>query len=159
MPKQSKDETLRKWKAAVDLRVAGCTYDQIAEQVGYKNKSGARAAVLGSLSTDLRESVQALKAMEDRRLDKYLREMETNGDPERIKVKLAISKNRRDLHGLDAPAKQEHSGPDGTPIRIEASAPAAPDILGLREAILSGDNGTVKPDGGNDRAGGNGTSH
>lgn len=67
-------------REAVRLRADGLGYDEIAEQLGYANESGARAAVGRALARSADPDVERLRQIEVRRLESYrmglLRELE-----------------------------------------------------------------------------------
>ena len=93
---------------ALELRKAGCTYQQIAEQLGYANAKGAHKAVASALKATLREPADALRELELARLDTMLlalwRKVQA-GDEHAIDRALKISERRARLLGLDAPAE------------------------------------------------------
>jgi hypothetical protein len=62
---KAKDKQLQ----ALTLRKAGATYEQIAEAVGYRDKSGARKAVEAALRETLREPAEEVRELERMRLD------------------------------------------------------------------------------------------
>lgn len=119
--------------AACRLRVQGLSYDQIAEALGFSDRSGARRAVQRALAATVREDAQELIALEAARLDDLTWHLQrvintrhyavTFGgklaaDPETGEL-LAddgpvvaaarelrqVSESRRKLLGLDAPAR------------------------------------------------------
>lgn len=97
---------------AVRLRMSGATYDQIAKQCGYTDKSTARKAVMRSLVAVEAESVSELRLLENARLDSdemVLRTIIANGSnkaADRIRAidsRLRLAARRARLNGLDAP--------------------------------------------------------
>lgn len=58
-----------KQKKALELRLAGVTYQQIAEAVGYSNPSVAHRAVKSALDAIPKEAAESLRDMELARLD------------------------------------------------------------------------------------------
>jgi hypothetical protein len=98
----------------VRRRVAGFTYQQIADELGYSDKSSARDAVLRALDRTERHDVATLRALEDERLDLVTRTMMTimldpNAQPKaRISAASQIvrtSARRARMNGLDAPTR------------------------------------------------------
>lgn len=96
----------------IRLRVAGMTYDQLAVEGGYADASGARSAILRALRRHEAEAVNDLRTLEDARIDSVVRTAtEIQGDRGmspivRLRAAdtlLRAGKQRRDLHGLDAP--------------------------------------------------------
>ena len=101
---------------ALDLRIAGATYEQIAERLGYAGRAAAYRGVQAILKRREQEPADELRKMEGERLDRLqlgLWNQAANGDREAIDRLLRLMKRRADLFGLDAPAKIEQSGPGG----------------------------------------------
>lgn len=115
---------------AIQMRIAGYSYDVIAEQLGYANRSCAYKAVMTGLRRYIQEPAEELREIELDRLDALwqvaFREV-SKGNLGAIDYCLRIMKRRADLLGLDAPAKQELSGPDGTPPVMILEVVRAPD--------------------------------
>lgn len=65
----SKATAAEKRKQALDLRRAGWTFEDIAAEVGYANKSGAARAVKQGIADITRESASELLELELARLD------------------------------------------------------------------------------------------
>lgn len=91
---------------AVRMRLMGVTYEEIARQLGYADRSGARTIVIDALSKQEAESVALLRKVENERLNRVL----VGIWPDAIKGKLAavdrvirISERLARLNGLDAP--------------------------------------------------------
>ncbi|MCL5942763.1 MAG: hypothetical protein M1325_04475 [Actinobacteria bacterium] len=108
---------------ALELRLGGATYEQIAARLGYKNRSGALRAVLRSLDRLIEpQEVEQLRRLELERLDRLLLGIwysAVHGEAQAIDRVLKILERRARLLGLDAPVRQEHSGPGGGPIQHE----------------------------------------
>jgi hypothetical protein len=128
---------------AFALRVKGLSYRDIAAEMGcsvgwaYKLVSDE----LAKLQAESAEKAAELRQIELERLDGMLvamREDIDKGDARKIETALKIMERRAKLLGLDAPTKQEVSGPDGGAIPIED----ARSMLAERIAALAG-----KPDG------------
>ena len=97
--------TARRAKA-VALRIAGLSYSQIAEQVGYSDKSAARHAVMQSLDGIMVENVERLREVEAMRLDRLqaaVWQRAMSGDDAAIRTALRIIESRARLLGLNAP--------------------------------------------------------
>jgi hypothetical protein len=125
---------------ALELRLAGVTYEQIATQLGYASRSGAHRAVESALKQTLREPAEALRELSAQRLDRAttaLWRRVQDGDAHAIDVLLRIEARRARLLGLDAPASLEQSACESVVrlIRLEPG-PAAqmPDGNGDQEA-------------------------
>src|SRR5206468_8605205 len=56
-------------RAAIELRTADCTYQQIADALDYKSAAGARSAVIRGLGRWMREGDEDLRALELERTD------------------------------------------------------------------------------------------
>jgi hypothetical protein len=126
-------ETADRDAKACRLRVQGLSYDQIAQALGFRDRSGARRAVQRALAATVREDAMELVALETERLDDVTRHLQRvitarhyaltpSGqlarNPETGEL-LAdygpviaaarelrqVSESRRKLLGLDAPAK------------------------------------------------------
>lgn len=99
------EERVRAQKA-LDLRLAGLTYRDIAESLEYADESGARKAVDRLLRKVEHEGVADLRQVEGQRLDKMQRAVWVNavsGNLDAIKAVLQIMDRRAKLFGLNAP--------------------------------------------------------
>ncbi|UQS95215.1 hypothetical protein Pam4_72 [Pseudanabaena phage Pam4] len=94
------------------LRTQGLTYEQIAEQTGYADASGARHALLRALARHEAENVSELRAIENMRLDADERTLraiiaDRASTPEQrmraVDARTRLSARRARLNGLDAP--------------------------------------------------------
>jgi len=104
---QRKLEALQKRNQALDLRLFGFTYQQIADKLGY-TKQAAFKAISAALDAIPRENADRLRALEVDRLDRMLAILAkrvTTGDLGAIDRWLRISERRCRLLGLDAPTK------------------------------------------------------
>ncbi|MEC3853459.1 hypothetical protein [Paenarthrobacter ureafaciens] len=104
---------------AVQLKTAGKTYDEIATEVGYTNRSAARKAVVRALERRPAESVEEMRTVEGLRLDmltasvwKIINDPEATFDEQikAINAAVRISDSRAKLFGLYAPVKVEAKG-------------------------------------------------
>ncbi len=89
---------------ALELRKAGCTYQQIKAQLGYHHTSSAQAAVTAALKYMLKEPTDEVRAMEAARLDSLLMAVwpaAVKGDHQAIDRALKIMDRRARLLGLD----------------------------------------------------------
>ena len=102
-----------KGQQAIKLRMAGATINQIAEQLGYANDSGAYKAIMRELeqtAQDMGESTEAVRQLEIKRLDQMLFPIWNQvltGDQGAIGTALKIQERRAALLGLDAPKQIE----------------------------------------------------
>ena len=106
---------------AVALRRQGKTFEEIATEVGYANKSSAFRAVDQALKAAVREQAVELIQLETERLDAMLAALWPKiegGDARSIDTALRLSERRAKLLGLDAAQQVQHSGPDGGAIPV-----------------------------------------
>lgn len=98
--------------AAVQMRIAGHTLQQIADALGYRSVEGARKAVLAAMAAAARpEEASALRALELQRLDKLFAkswQAAMEGDGEQCDRCLKIMARRAKLCGLDQPPVQRY---------------------------------------------------
>jgi len=98
---------------AIQLRLAGATFAQIAEKVGYRGPQGAQSAVkrgLARIRGKAEEIAEVLRGVEDSRYDRILRAIDPQvrqGHLGAVDRALRVSKARRELWGLDAPTKTD----------------------------------------------------
>ena len=95
-------------RLAVEARRAGAAYDDIARQLGYRDKSGAYRAVRAGLAKALREPADDLRALELARLDRLQLahwQKAAAGDAAATHTVLKIMERRAKLLGLDAPIR------------------------------------------------------
>lgn len=127
-------------KRALELRQAGATYEEIAEALGYEDRSGPYRAVKNALEELPREAAVELRRLEAMRLDRlqraiWVRALGSGGDvpvpPDLRAVDrvLEIQKRRANLFGLDAPKRTEVTGAEGGPIEIEDAKAVLTDRL------------------------------
>lgn len=117
-------------RKALQLRMAGATFQAIADQCGYKNAQRAHEAVKRAIKAIPRQEATEIKQMEADRLDRLMLaiwERATKGDTEATDRILKIMKRRADLLGLDAPAKHELGGLGGGAIPILTVESVPPD--------------------------------
>jgi len=101
--------------------MAGETFQQIADALGYKDHTGAIFAVKSALEKTLREPADRWRALTIERLTKILHifwpKMLEGDEKGADRVFKAIADLRAVL-GLDAPEKHEHTGKGGKPIEF-----------------------------------------
>lgn len=95
---------------AVELRMEGKGFPEIAKELGYNSRQAAHDAVMRALRETLREPAEELIRLDLERLDalwqiQYLTAQ--GGDPMAMAACMKIMERRARLLGLDAPAKQE----------------------------------------------------
>jgi len=108
---------------ALELRLAGGTYEQIAQAIGYETRSAAYRAVVRALrSLSKVQDVEHLRELESERLDRLFLGVwakAVKGDDHKIDRVIKIMVRRAKLLGLDAPVRQELTGRGGGPIQLD----------------------------------------
>ena len=102
---------LVKERRAIELRITGATYAQIADELGYASKGPAHKAVIRGLRRWGTEPAEELRKLEAARLDAATAAIwpkVEEGDLPAIAVYLRISARRARMLGLDPP--QEFRG-------------------------------------------------
>jgi len=95
-------------KKALEMRMAGLTYQQIADNLGYGNRNSAYDAVDSALRDIPRENAVKLRTLELERLDfaaSRIAKRVSQGDLPAIDRWLKIQERRARLQGLDAPTR------------------------------------------------------
>lgn len=109
-------------RQCLELRIAGYTYDVIAEQVGYSDGSMAYKAVIAGIQKTLQEPADEVRNLEVARLDKLLAGIylqAKQGNLPAMDRVLKLMERRAKLLGLDRPVQWEVSGPSGGPIPVK----------------------------------------
>lgn len=104
---------------ALELRMEGMKFDDIANELGYNSKQAAFDAVSRELKAITREPAEEVLRLDLERLDRmwgihYLNAQA--GDAQALASCMRIMERRARLLGLDAPAKNEITGKDGGPL-------------------------------------------
>ena len=113
--KRPKAETLAMENRVMTLRLAGMQFDQIAEEVGYADASGAYRAYQRVMARTVQPVADEIREEEVRRLDRLIsaywpRALGAGGNDPNAKAADVVYKamdRRAKLLGLDAPVKQE----------------------------------------------------
>ena len=136
-------------KSALDLRITGMSYRAIAAELGCSVSKAYDdvSAALAKLEAESAEKAAEVRRIELDRIDVMLKgiwpEAEA-GDARKIETALKLMERRAKLLGIDAPTKQEVSGPDGGAIPIEDARA----MLADRLAALAGGPDTGATSGG-----------
>ena len=114
-------------KEAVELRIRGLDYADIAERQGCSVKTAWTRVQAGMRDTlELtKPAADQLRAEHNQRLGRYLDALNTEalaGDLQAVDRAVRILERLAKLNGLDAPAKQEITGAEGGPLDIRAVA-------------------------------------
>ena len=105
-------EAIQHEAQALNLRLEGKTFTEIAAAVGYKDRSGAHHAVMRALDRLVDEPTEQMRNLELKRLDALVRAMwpaATRADPDAVDRVLKIMARRARLMGLDMPEKHDHT--------------------------------------------------
>ncbi len=135
-------QTTEKRADAIRLRITGLSYEQIAGELGYANRSAAFKAVEAGRREILTEPAEELVNLESIRLDamlwnasQVLEAAKADGDSELVLKaldrQLRISDARCRLLGLNAPARTDITG-DGGSFQVifdSALAPRPPSAI------------------------------
>ena len=128
-------DAIHRQRQALELRMAGRTWQEIADNLGYANHTGAIAAVKTALQSTLRPPADHYRALTLERLTKILQvhwPLMLQADAASTRLCLQAIGDIRQLMGMDSPAKVEHTGADGAPIKHEV---LTLDIGDISEAI------------------------
>jgi hypothetical protein len=128
----------------IRMRVAGATFEKIAEELGYSSRGDASKDLLRALELNRDEEaaeVSVYRQQENERLDALLRAawphatepspvLDRDGnvvgeelDMRAVDTVLRLMDRRAKLNGLDMPTKAELSGPDGGIIPLGGTLP------------------------------------
>ena len=128
-------EAQQKQQQAMELRMAGRTWQEIADHLGYASHTGAYEAVKVALSRSNHEAAEDYRSLTIGRLTKILQihwPLMLQADNNSTRLCLQTIKDMREVLGLDSPSKFEHTGADGAPIRHEV---ITLDVGDITEAI------------------------
>jgi hypothetical protein len=135
----------RKANAAVQMRLAGATWPEIAQTLGYPTPRTALVAVERTLEKQLDETDRAkMRSLAGARLERLLRSVWTKAvDPDSPEQMIAVSKAReiladhRKLFGLDAPTEVIVHNPSAAELEewvagvvaLSTTLPPEPDVI------------------------------
>lgn len=143
----SRIQSQQKRRAALEMRKAGATYDQIAQAVGYKDGGGARKAVIKAMGDVIQEPVAELKVLQHERLNHMLVAIWTrvqSGDLAAMNMALSIMNKMDALAGTEAAQRIEVDSTSSSAVLVvEGSKDEY--IAALRKMSGAG----VQPDGTN----------
>jgi hypothetical protein len=132
---------------ALDMRVAGFQYPDIAEELGYRNKGSAYKAVMAGLKAMMQEPANELRRMEIARLDEAIRVLYPpvlRGSLSHVDRLLKVMERKARMLGLDMPIEHRHSGAGdggGIEITIKRTITSDPKIAQAVDTVPNGDNG------------------
>jgi hypothetical protein len=130
---------------ALQLRLAGLTYRQIGERLGYTEQRAHRVVTeeLARLNAERAEQAAEVTRLELERLDALLAVVwpkAERGEMGALDRVLAIMNRRARLLGLDAPEKRELTGKDGRPLDVRLEDLSDDE---LKRIAVSGSTGTA----------------
>lgn len=111
--KAQRARTAQRRNQAIQLRLAGAEWQQIADTLGYSDRAAANKDVTRALDAAVREqdaSAEVLRETELQRLDRLQRGLWTAaiaGDPRAVETVLRVMDRRMKLLGLDIPPDVE----------------------------------------------------
>jgi hypothetical protein len=138
----------RKANAAIQLRIAGASWDEVAEVVGYPSGHAALVATERALEKELRteENQKAMRSLAGKRLERMLRGVWTKAidpnNPEHLaavdRARLLIDRHAK-LYGLDAPTEYVVTSPSqselenwvGRVLSVQTNDLKEPDIFDI----------------------------
>jgi hypothetical protein len=99
-----------KQRRAIELRLAGATFQQIADQLGYADHTGARAACVAAMGELIIEPTAELRVMQYERLNAMLLRLWPRvqaGDDSAMAMALRVMDKMDRLTGTEEPQKHE----------------------------------------------------
>lgn len=137
----------RKANAAIEMKLAGANWDDIAEVLGYPTGRAALVATERALEKELREaSKDSLRLLTQKRLDRLLRAVWAKAiDPASPEQMVAVTKAReliadhRKLFGLDAPTEISVHSPSESEIEQWVASVTRSNAPELEEADIFDD--------------------
>lgn len=142
-PADRKFTAAQKRVYALELRIAGGTYREIAPLVGYASPGACHKAVMKALEGLEREPAEALRQIAVERLEgilagKLYREAK-KGDLKSIdRVIKVMRETRRYIPGLEVPVNAELTGAGGGAIIVELNLPDAVPVTPVPQGELGG---------------------
>lgn len=137
---KSKLASRERERRSLQLRMAGMTYDDIAQNLGYANRASARAAVLRALQRHTQEPAEELVRLDTERLNAMLlmlwpkvQDPDSEWHFSAIREARAIMADIRSLHG--AATRRDESGMN---VNINIGGDDVLVIAGDKEAYLDG---------------------
>ena len=113
--------SVERQKQALELRLAGASFEQIGQALNYSCASSAYRAVQSAIAKVPEPAVREYRLVNTWRLNR-LRinnwQAAQSGDPKAIEVELKIQQEEARLLGLYAPTKTEWTGEAGGPVQL-----------------------------------------
>lgn len=114
--------SVERQKQALELRLAGASFEQIGQALDYSCASSAYRAVQAAIAKVPEPAVQEYRLINTWRLNRLRINNWQNaqsGDPKAIEIELKIQQEEARLLGLYAPTKTEWTGESGGAIRLQ----------------------------------------
>lgn len=132
-------EQAERYAQVLELRKVGRTFEEVAQALGYADRSGAKHAYDAAIARIGRDTAEEMRTLENERLDDlwartYMQLLEAEESDEFVRLigtLLKVSARRAGLMGLDAPRQIELAGRDGGPVETDIG-----EILRQRVAAL-----------------------
>jgi len=108
MTSENRLTAVERQRRALELRISGATYVEIADALGYGGPSSAHKAVKTALRKTLQEPADDLREIEVARMDVMLQSLWPKvlaGSARSVEVAIKVLERRAKLLGLDAPLK------------------------------------------------------
>jgi len=145
-PGESKTSTRRleaKQRAAeaMTLRIAGASYQVIADRLGFADPSGAQKAIERAMKETIQEPADELRRVELERLDAMFLGLfphARQGSPNHVEKAIKVMDHRAKLLGLYAPAKVANTNPDGSPAEPPPSLFPDELVVAMAQALIKG---------------------
>lgn len=113
-----------KKRLALEMRAQGKSYQEIADALGYADRSGPWELVQTALREMVQEPADIVRQLELERLDRALEALwpqVQRGDVLAIDRLIKIMDRRSRYLGLDAPTKQVLAGDEEAPVQVKAN--------------------------------------
>ena len=143
-------QAVMKQRQALEMRMAGHTYDQIAHELGYKDHTSALYSVKKALQKTLEPPAQQYRALTLERLTMVMQTFwpaMLTGDDDAARTVLHALKDIRQLMGLDAPQKVEHAGDPDNPIRHQVMTIDLGDVTSALQVLADAGAVRLEPNG------------
>lgn len=105
-------QSLSRDREALQMRLEGQTFEEIAEKLHYLHRGHAYAGVTRALKESLREPADKLRELEGQRIDRVWKRLMRDLDvedletlPQITNALMRVAERRAKLFGLDAPEK------------------------------------------------------
>lgn len=117
---------------AMEMRLAGATYQEIADALGWSHRNVAYRAIVRGIDRMMEEPVARIRKLQIRRYERLLHALwaqAIGGDVRALQVAQTYLARLDRVHGIELETiRHEHAGPQGGPIPIEISAMPIDDV-------------------------------